>query len=96
MDNNSTRTPPAEPGDNQAMQLVDAAERILNHLTKVPGLDLRDPVTFLALQLLGPVLARAIGDDPKRSMDNLIAITEQLDIDALRRFLKGTEPQSWP
>lgn len=71
-----------------ARKLVETAEKILNHLAQVPDLDLTDPLTFLALQLLGPVLARAVGDDPRRSIDNLIAITEQLNVDALRKFLK--------
>lgn len=45
-------------------------------------------MTFLALQLLGPVLARAVGDDPRRSMENLIAITEALNVDVLRTLLR--------
>lgn len=77
-----------DPSLDIAVELISTAEKILNCLVAAPDLALNDPMTYLALQLLGPVLARAIGDDPRRSTENLIAIAEQLDVTLLRHILK--------
>lgn len=88
---------PATAGDfdKDAGELLAAAERIMQAIAKDASIDLGRPIDLLALQLLGPCLSRAIGEEGltlRASMKNLMHIAELIDVMPLRALLqqKGT------
>lgn len=74
--------------DNTAESLLLKATKILQAIEQA-GIGLYDPETLLALQLLGPVLSLALGDNPRRNTDQLISIAEHLDLEIVRSLLRG-------
>lgn len=74
--------------DKTAESLLTKATAILQAIEQA-GIGLYDPETLLALQLLGPVLSLAVGDNPRRNTDNLITIAETLDLEIVRSMLRG-------
>lgn len=72
--------------DALAEELLDVGTRMLLAITQA-GIPLNTPVNILALQLFGPVFALAMGTDPRKNTDDLIAIAELLDIDKVKALL---------
>jgi len=68
-------------------QLLTRAGWMLHTLSQAGFDPLHEPIDLLSLQLLGPVLARAIGDEPRRSMDTILKIVDLIDIETVRRTL---------
>lgn len=89
--------PPAPDDDlapnHDGEALLRAGERIMDALGKAdPPIDLQDPHTLLALQWLGPLISKAMGEDPvslRAAMNNLMEMTDLVDVTVLQALLQS-------
>lgn len=80
--------PKSRPPDRTPEDLFRTSTEILLAIAGA-GIDLADPVVLISLQLIGPVISKVIGVDPRAGMENILAIADQVDIDQVRHIIKG-------
>lgn len=83
---------PVTPADSEAealaLALLGDAARIVTAIRGL-GLSLEEPRTILAVQLLGAMLARVLGGDPRRTAEAVAGIAERVDLERTKELLKG-------
>lgn len=83
---------PVPPADSEAealaLALLGDAARIVTAIRGC-GLSLEEPRTVLAVQLLGAMLARVLGGDPRRTAEAVAGIAERVDLERTKELLKG-------
>lgn len=81
-------TPAVVPDNVTPQQVADRGLEILAALTAA-DISLADPLTLLSAQLLGPLVCRAIGLDPRVGFDNILGLSELVDVRPLQGMIKG-------
>lgn len=51
------------------------------------GMNLSDPMTVLALNLMGPTIAMVLDDSPRPHIENLIQLAEELNLEPIRKLM---------
>jgi len=84
--------PPVGPDKAEMEQLAgDLVTRAAGMILclQAAGFQVReDPLDLLAITLLGPTLALAVGGNPREGMEQAVMIAESLNIDQVRKLLE--------